>query len=229
MSNLRKTHSILNGDMAEAESVERFAELISAYLPTISSFLIDPSGGRGRPFNVKKVADYLHVIRNFPMVGYGVAGGLGPDTLHSIDPLVREFPELSIDAEGRLRTPEPEDALSLEAMREYLEDAFLIMAGKKLPGQRLMTRCSPYGLREHPNHYGLGDNMLRTERLAQPCALNVGDILATGDKVLSPPREGGNGSVLLHLTGGFDGHWVGVPARIPIALLTADDDAPSTE
>ncbi len=71
-----------------------------------------------------------------------------------------------------------------------------------------------------------GENMLRTERLAQPRALEIGDILATGDRVLSPPREGGNGSVLLHLTDGFDGHWVDVPARIPIALLTEDDNAP---
>lgn len=94
------------------------------------------------------------------------------------------------------------------------------------PGLKLQCWTAPYGFDEHVRLYGTGTNMLRTTRLAQPKALKVGDILATGDRVLSTPREGGNGSVLLHLTGGFDGHWVGVPGRIPIALLTKEDNAP---
>lgn len=61
-------------------------------------------------------------------------------------------------------------------------------------------------------------------RFAQPRALKLGDILATGDRVLAAPRDGGNGIILLHLSGGIDGHWVGVPARIPIALLVDDDE-----
>jgi hypothetical protein len=73
---------------------------------------------------------------------------------------------------------------------------------------------------------GSGQNRLRTTHLAQPGALKVGDILATGDRVLSEPREGGNGAVLLHLTGGFDGRWISVPSRIPISLLTKEDKVP---
>jgi hypothetical protein len=83
-----------------------------------------------------------------------------------------------------------------------------------------------YGFAEHIRRHGSGDNRLRTERLAQPRALKVGDILATGDRVLSAPEEGANGSVILHLTGGNDGHRIDVPARIPIALLTEGDNAP---
>ncbi len=79
---------------------------------------------------------------------------------------------------------------------------------------------------EYIQNRGSGQNRLRTARFSQPGALQKGDILATGDRLLSPPREGGNGSVLLHLTGGFYGHWIGVPARIPIALLTPEDNAP---
>jgi hypothetical protein len=102
----------------------------------------------------------------------------------------------------------------------------IFMAERDLPGRPLQRWRKPYGLQEHLREYGNGDNLLRTDRLAQPKALRTGDILATGDEVLSEPREGGNGSVLLHLTGGFDGHWVGVPGRIPIALLTPEDNAP---
>jgi hypothetical protein len=85
---------------------------------------------------------------------------------------------------------------------------------------------STYGFEEHLLRYGTGENMLRTSRLAQPRALKVGDVLATGDRILSPPREGGNGSVMIHLSGGINGHLIEVPARIPIALLTKDDNAP---
>jgi hypothetical protein len=83
-----------------------------------------------------------------------------------------------------------------------------------------------YGFEEHLNRLGSGENLLRTARVAQPIALQVGDILATGDRVLSPPRQGFNSSVLVHLTGGFDGHWIDVAPRLPIALLTQEDNAP---
>lgn len=212
--------------MTQVESMEQFTEIIGEYLPVIDAILIDPSGGKGEPLDPVKGTEYLRAVRNYPALGIGIAGGLGPMTLHLIKQLIKEFPELSIDAEGQLRTTKPEDALCLNAMRTYLEDAFPILAGKELPGLKLRQFSTPYGFEEHVNRYGSGENMLRTTRLAQPYTLKIGDILATGDRVLSPPRDGGNGSVLLHLTGGFDGHWVTVPSRIPIALLTKDDNAP---
>lgn len=94
------------------------------------------------------------------------------------------------------------------------------------PGSPLYNYGESYGFKRHLREYGCGRNRLRTNRLAQPGALIAGDIIATGDRVLSPPREGGNGSVLIHLTGGLSGHWISVPARIPIALLTKEDNAP---
>jgi len=210
--------------MAQAGSMELFSKLVDLYLPMIDAILIDQSGGKGEPLNALKVTEYLRAVCDYPTLGLGVAGGLGPDTLHLLDKLVPEFPNLSIDAEGRLRTLRP-DALSIEAMRIYLDDAFPILTGKEMPGLKFRKVCVPYGYEEHLQHYGSGDNMLRTPRLSQPGALQVGDVLATGDRVLSLPREGGNGSVLIHLTGGFDGHWIGVPSRIPIALLTKEDNA----
>jgi len=95
---------------------------------------------------------------------------------------------------------------------------------QSLPGQELHTYGPPYGAREHLQEYGNGKNLLRTKRCAQPAALKIGDVLACGDQVLSKPRQGYNGAILVHLTGGFDGHWVHVPARIPLALLNPDDE-----
>ena len=92
----------------------------------------------------------------------------------------------------------------------------------ELPGLKIDQRSSPYGLHEHLRRDGNGDNRLRTERIVQPRALKKGDILATGDEVLADSREGYNGGVYINL----NGDWIDVPARIPIALLTAADNPP---
>ena len=126
---------------------------------------------------------------------------------------------MSIDAEGQLRSPF-EDMLDPYKVQTYLEDAFPLLDGEERPGTKLVRVCRPYGLTEHAGRAGLGNNMLRTKHVAQPRALEVGDLLATGDTVLSPPRQGRNGSVWLHLSGGNKGHWIEVPARIPLALST---------
>ncbi len=117
--------------MAQVESMGRFTELVGAYLPLIDAILIDSSGGKGEPLDSAKGTEYLRAVRDYPTLGLGIAGGLGPETLDLLDPLVEEFPKLSIDAEGRLRTAPPQDALYLPAMRAYLEDAFRIFGDKK--------------------------------------------------------------------------------------------------
>lgn len=86
-----------------------------------------------------------------------------------------------------------------------------------------------YGYAEHMKHYGkgLGFPRLRVDgRGAVPLTLKPGDVLLTGDHVLSPPRKGLNGNILVHLTNGGKGHWVPMAARLPIALLAKSDDVP---
>src|SRR3989338_7139469 len=95
--------------MAQVESLDDFAESVGAYLAVTDAVLIDPSGGKGEPLDAAKAADYLWSVVTYP-IGLGAAGGLGPRTLQLIDPLVHDFGSiLSIDAEGQLRTPKPED------------------------------------------------------------------------------------------------------------------------
>ena len=210
---------ISSNALARTKSTEQFEALVCSYSGAIDAILIDSSDGKGEPFDAMQCVEYLHAAHACRPFGLGVAGGLGPNTLHLLDLLIEGFPELSIDAEGQLRTQKPEDALCLSSVRTYLEDAFPILAGKRLPGIKLRKWSLPYGIEEHVRYYdGTGTNMLRTEHVAQPSALQAGDILATGDKLLSPPREAGNGGVWLHLSGGRDGHWIDVPARIPLAL-----------
>lgn len=93
--------------------------------------LIDPSGGEGKPFDpVVARACIEAVTAKCPNLAVGLAGGLGPDTLDCVEPLLRDFPDLCLDAEGRLRTPV--DNLDLDRAVAYLQRAeALCVAAKK--------------------------------------------------------------------------------------------------
>jgi hypothetical protein len=122
-----------NAAMRYVGPTEKFATFLKPYLPMIDAILMDPSGGKGEPFDAEKVVEYLREISKSWLVpgglGIGVAGGLGPETFHLLDPLLWEFPELSIDAEGKLRTPQPEDALNIDAVCAYLDEAMQVLTG----------------------------------------------------------------------------------------------------
>lgn len=114
------------------------------------------------------------------------------------------------------------DLAKLREENERLK-ADLELKGKQIlemstwPGSPLYDRY-PYDLTEHKKQYGNGDNALRLEWCCQAGQLKVGDILITGEKVMSPPREGGNGSVLIHIGDQSHAVWIDIPSRIPIAL-----------
>ena len=94
----------------------------------VDAVLIDPSGGKGQPFDQNKGTKYLREVRgDHPEMGIGIAGGLCCETLGLIEPLVKEFPNLSIDAEGKLR--DENDKLNLEKVRLYLKRAFQMVLG----------------------------------------------------------------------------------------------------
>ncbi|MDI6734376.1 MAG: hypothetical protein QMD50_02710 [Patescibacteria group bacterium] len=54
-------------------------------------------------------------------MNFTVAGGLQAKNLDLLKPLIKEFPELSIDAEGKLR--DEKDKLDFIAVKKYLEKA----------------------------------------------------------------------------------------------------------
>ena len=107
--------------LIKAGDSNEFKERLSVYDGLITDVLVDLSGGKGKLFDLDYVRSRLGVIReHFPNLGYGVGGGLAPETVDLIKPLVAEFPNLSIDAEGRLRTPHPEDKLDVSRAKEYV-------------------------------------------------------------------------------------------------------------
>lgn len=111
--------------MAELDNhPKRIAEHIGHYLPMIDYVLIDPSGGKGQPFSPENGLALLREIeRQHPSLQLGIAGGFGPNSMAHLEPIAAAFPNVSIDAEGRLRTPQPEDRLDMDAARDYIASA----------------------------------------------------------------------------------------------------------
>lgn len=83
-----------------AEVVRR----LEAYEGIIHRVLLDKSMGRGLGMDAVGLIPFAQAIRGrFPNLGLVAAGGLGPDSIGLVEPLVKEFPDLSIDAQGKLR------------------------------------------------------------------------------------------------------------------------------
>jgi len=88
------------------------------YCDSATDVLLDASGGRGLPLDVAAAREGLLELLDWDGLGYGVAGGLCAETVGALAPLMAEYPGLSIDAEGRLRTAE--DDLDMAKVRAYL-------------------------------------------------------------------------------------------------------------
>lgn len=89
--------------------------------------LIDASGGFGTPLDAGLGREYLDELDNLGMC-LGIAGGLGPTSLDLLEDLPDRYPEISLDAEGRLRTSFPEDKLDLSLVKTYLKRASKLFA-----------------------------------------------------------------------------------------------------
>ncbi len=94
------------------------------YTGLIDDILIDPSGGEGKALSMASTRRCLEALRSYiSAVGLAVAGGLSAENVEQlVGPLVPAFNDVSIDAEGRLRTPKT-DALDVERAVAYVVEA----------------------------------------------------------------------------------------------------------
>jgi hypothetical protein len=82
------------------EVVKRLAD----YDGMIHRVLLDKSMGRGLGLDAENLLPYVRAIKErYPNLGLVVAGGLGPESLHLLEPFLVEFPDVSIDAQSKLR------------------------------------------------------------------------------------------------------------------------------
>ena len=103
------------------------SSILTEYRGVVDAILLDSSGGRGKPFDAERARHILLAIRDkMDDIGLGVAGGLGPHSLDLLEPLLTDFPDINIDAQGRLRNEENE--LDSRLVRFYIYKASLLLA-----------------------------------------------------------------------------------------------------
>ena len=119
----------------------QIAERIKEYGDLISYVLIDPSGGRGIPFDLESsVAVYSKLRERCPDLTIGFAGGFtGENVASRLRKILGQIKanDFCIDAEGGLRnkiTSEyGDDSLDITKVRKYFQFAFPLLRDKSFP------------------------------------------------------------------------------------------------
>lgn len=103
-------------------NVDVFIEKINRYDFSINGILLDRSMGRGIPINADLFRPFIESSLNKrPDLKIVVAGGLGPYTINLIEPLVKDYPMISIDAQSKLRlTENAKDPIDWNMAKNYL-------------------------------------------------------------------------------------------------------------
>lgn len=105
------------------EDAESLATKLDDYIDIATYILFDLSGGLGREIDAARALPVLRAVRaRHPNLGLGVAGGLSAETIHLIEPIIREFPDVSIDAEGKIRD-EKDARLNMQKTARYIGKA----------------------------------------------------------------------------------------------------------
>lgn len=102
----------------ETNSPNVLVSKIEDYKGLVDYVLLDQSEGYGIPLDTELMQKCIDVLKLNRSMGIVVAGGLSSKTLNLVEPLIKNFPDLSIDAEDRLR--DDNDLLNLNLARDYV-------------------------------------------------------------------------------------------------------------
>jgi hypothetical protein len=93
------------------------------YKGLVEYVLVDTGMGRGTTFDPTEIIKTLNAVTwNFTKKQLAVAGGLGPDTYQNLKPILNEYPEISCDAQGRLRPSHSAlDPLNMDYVEQYIK------------------------------------------------------------------------------------------------------------
>lgn len=83
---------------------DKIVNRLERYEGVIHRVLLDKSMGHGLGMNSAELIPFVQAIKaRFPAFRLVTAGGLGPNSINLVEPLIRVFPDISIDAESKLR------------------------------------------------------------------------------------------------------------------------------
>lgn len=115
---------------------KKLIKKLSEYQYALRRVLLDRSMGRGLGMNAEALLPFARAIREDSFthrLGIGVAGGLGPKSLHLLEPFLAEFNDISWDAQSKLRTSgSAMDPIDWEYAKEYIKKSLLLMPRRDL-------------------------------------------------------------------------------------------------
>lgn len=83
----------------------RVCQRLALYDKSVDYVLFDKSGGLGKGMDAVLLGTYVEaLLSRLPQLMPAVAGGLGPATMHLVEPLARLYPHISTDMQGQMRT-----------------------------------------------------------------------------------------------------------------------------
>ncbi len=112
---------------------QKVVNRLREYGNSIDHVLLDMSMGQGRAMTSGPLLPLLRSIRaELPYLGLAIAGGLGPERNRELEQIAREFPDVSLDAQGRLKPDftyrdslghlSPLDSANVEKSRKYFRN-----------------------------------------------------------------------------------------------------------
>ena len=119
----------------KGKSPEKISKEIKEYGDSINYVLIDPSGGRGIPFNLESsITIYSELKEKCPDLTIGFAGGFtGKNVFSRLNKIINQTKEkdFCIDAEGGLRDKLSEDygddTQNIHKIRDYLQGSSKVL------------------------------------------------------------------------------------------------------
>lgn len=104
-------------------------DMLYSYHTFITHVLLDRSMGKGLGMDAELLHLYADAISEaYPHLQLVFAGGLGPDSMNLLDPLLSKYPNMSIDAQGQLRPSKSAlDPIDWDMAEEYLIKALQVL------------------------------------------------------------------------------------------------------
>ena len=125
----------ISNSMIEGKTSKQLAKSIKGYNNLVDYVLIDPSGGKGREFDLEHSVDiYNELKENFPNLTVGFVGGFrGENVVSRVKDIMDRIKndDFCIDAEGGLRDKISDDygddLLNMNKVKKYLQEASVVL------------------------------------------------------------------------------------------------------
>lgn len=112
----------------KGHDITRVYNAVVEYGELIDYVLLDMSGGKGTPLDSERIKNLVSEFTPLGYLGVGVAGGLYAGNIkEQLTDIVKRYPDISTDAEGKLQSEN--GGLNLSEVRQYLEASILLCQG----------------------------------------------------------------------------------------------------